>query len=209
MLSFFPFLSRSLHLLAMGSLILLASCKVRDDKAGNPGGSEASPPSDSASFLPQESGATPSPDPAEAPASRPPLSSPDKPEDFARWERDPVRAKRKSELLDRPLLVLFTGLAWSTNARRRGEEVFLSKSFNALARDRLTVLYLDFPPNTRDAPQAMQYFKDYYKVQGLPSVLILQKDGTVAFRKTGYVPGKAKDYFAELEKAVQALPRPK
>jgi hypothetical protein len=190
------------------ALALLGACKVQDPSPGDSGATDDDASSDAASFLPDGSESPPSPDPAAAPDSRPPLSSPEKPEDFARWERDPVRAKRKSELLDRPLLVLFTGLAWSTNARRLGEEVFLSKSFNALARDRLTLLYLDFPQNTRDAPQALQYFKDYYKVQGLPSVIILQKDGTVAFRKTGYVPGKAKDYFAELEKAVQALPRP-
>lgn len=161
------------------------------------------------SFLPQDSVNHPAPDETSASATpRPPLSSPSRPEDFARWERDPARAKRKSELLNRPLLILFTGLSWSDNARKLGEEVFLSKSFNALARERLTLLYLDFPENARDAPQPVQYFKDYYKVQGIPSVVILQKDGTVAYRKTGYVPGKAQDYFNDLKTAVESLAKP-
>ncbi len=139
-------------------------------------------------------------------APRPTLSTPDRPEDFAKWERDPARAKRKSELLKRPLLILFTGLSWSSNAKLLGEEVFLSKSFNGLARENLTLLYLDFPQNPRDAAPALQKFKEYYDVRGFPTVLILNSDGTVAYRRTGYVPGKAQDYFRELETAILRLP---
>ena len=187
------------------ALIVLSGCQA--PPSGPAPGDLPAPDSGTASFLPQDSALQPSEAPANAPP-RPPLSSPEHPEDFARWERDPARAKRKSELLHRPLLILFTGLSWSANARKLGEEVFLSKSFNALARERLTLLYLDFPQNARDAPQTLQYFKEYYKVQGLPSVVILNEDGTVGFRKTGYVPGKAQDYFNELKTAVESLAKP-
>lgn len=153
-----------------------------------------------ASFLPDDADPAPLPD-----TTRPPISTPERPEDFAKWERDPLRAKRKSELLRRPLLILFTGLEWSTNARLLGEEVFLSKSFNALARENLTLLYLDFPQNPRDAPESLQQFKEYYRVKGCPSVVILKPDGSVAYRRSGYTPGKAQDYFRDLEGAVRAL----
>jgi len=37
----------------------------------------------------------------------------------------------------------------------------LSKSFDALARENLTLLYLDFPQNPSDAQPEVQRFKDY------------------------------------------------
>ena len=183
---------------------LVSSCQspsAAAASAANP------PPEDTAAFLPPDvaSASSRSPESSEPVGPRPALSTPVKPEDFARWERDPARAKRKSELLNRPLLVLFTGLSWSSNARLLGEEVFLSKSFNTLAREHLTLLYLDFPQNPSDAPPEVQRFKNYYEVKGLPSVIILTSDGKIGYRRTGYAPGKAQDYFKELEKAVLGL----
>lgn len=185
--------------------LVLCSCRAPSAlSAGESGAATPEPPDDSTSFLPED----PSQPGASPETPRPTLSSPQRPEDFARWERDPARAKRKSELLGRPLLILFTGLSWSTNAKLLGEEVFLSKSFNRLAREHLTLLYLDFPQNPREAPAALQQFKTYYDVRGFPSVLILRPDGSVAYRRTGYVPGKAQDYFRELETAVRQLTAP-
>jgi hypothetical protein len=178
------------------ALLLLCACQAPSGaSATSSEGADAT----TASFLPDHTS------PPEAP--RPALSTPDRPEDFAKWERDPARAKRKSELLDRPLLILFTGLSWSSNAKLLGEEVFLSKSFNGLARENLTLLYLDFPQNPRDAHPALQQFKEYYDVRGFPTVLILNPDGSVGYRRTGYVPGKAQDYFRELETAIRKLPK--
>jgi hypothetical protein len=102
------------------------------------------------------------------------------------------------------LLVLFTGLEWSENARLLGEEVFLSKSFNALAREHLVLLFLDFPQNPGEAPEALRRFKEHYRVSGFPSVLLLSPDGTVLHRQPGYRPGRAQDYFEELRAAVLA-----
>ncbi|MBU6301723.1 MAG: thioredoxin family protein [Verrucomicrobia bacterium] len=182
--------------------LLPCGCQSPDVSSPEAPGPEPAAHEDTASsFLPETQPAAGAlPDPA-----RPTLSTPQRPEDFARWERDPARAKRKSELLGRPLLILFTGLSWSSNAKLLGEEVFLSKSFNRLARENLTLLYLDFPQNPREAPAALQQFKTYYDVRGFPSVLILHPDGSTAYRRTGYVPGKAQDYFRELENAVRQL----
>jgi len=77
----------------------------------------------------------------------------------------------------------------------------LSKSFDALARENLTLLYLDFPQNpVTPSPRS--------SVQGLLPKSKESRgddpasDGKVGYRRTGSTPGKAQDYFKELEKAV-------
>jgi len=197
-------------LLSAAALALLVSCQTTgttsadgttEDAPAPDSDSDSDSDSDPFSFLPDDM----TPDASEASESaRPALSTPDRPEDFARWERHPVRARDKARALKRPLLVLFTGLAWSENARLLGEEVFLSKSFNALAREHLVLLFLDFPQNPGAAPEALQRFKEHYRVSGIPSILLLSTDGTVLHRQSGYPPGKAQDYFAELRAAVLA-----
>jgi len=152
------------------------------------------------SFLPDEL------DPANAGPEGPPNQGRRdlKAEEYAHWETNPARAMSKARALDRPLLLLFTALSWSRNARLLGEEVFLSRSFNELARKHLVIVYLDFPKNTSEAPRSHRKLKKHYDVSGLPAVVLVDGEGRLLFETTGYTPGKARDYFRELEDAVLA-----
>lgn len=121
---------------------------------------------------------------------------------FAKWETNPARALSKAKGLDRPVLLLFTALEWSPNARKLGDEVFASQSFNEFAHENLVLTYLDYPRDKLDTPDSMRRAKEKYSVTGYPTILLLNPDGSELYRKTGYLAGKSRDYYAEIRKEV-------
>lgn len=125
---------------------------------------------------------------------------------FVGWERHPGKAMREAREKDRPLLVLFTALAWSDNAKKLGDEVFLSRTFNDFAREKLVMTFLDYPQSISSAPESMQMMKERYRVTGYPTILLLDHKGKEIWRKSGYVPGKAQDYFDDLSEALERIP---
>tara|TARA_R110002096_G_scaffold273422_3_gene467222 strand:- start:11413 stop:11991 length:579 start_codon:yes stop_codon:yes gene_type:complete len=125
---------------------------------------------------------------------------------FVGWERHPGKAMQDARKQDRPLLILFTALSWSENARKLGDEVFLSRTFNDFARKELVMSFLDYPQSISSAPESMQMMKERYRITGYPTIVLLDHKGKELWRRSGYVPGKAKDYFEELRGAVEGIP---
>ncbi len=128
--------------------------------------------------------------------------------EFVGWNRHPGDAMKEARSQGRPLLILFTALSWSENARKLGDEVFLSRTFNDLARDQFVLAFLDYPQSLNDAPRSMQMMKERYRIKGYPTIVLLDHDGKELWRRSGYVPGKAQDYFGELEAAMNRLKWP-
>jgi hypothetical protein len=145
------------------------------------------------SFLPKEL----RPD---ATVGTPPPREPEKASDFrvAKWDENPSRAIRKADALGRPMLLLFTALEWNENAHKLGNEVFLTKTFNEFANEHLILTFLDYARKPLDIPDVLRAMKKQYKVTGFPTLLLLDSKGKEIFRKTGYRPGRARDYFNEL-----------
>ena len=166
---------------------------------GDPAVEEGGPGLDSVdtggSFLPENLARA-----AEASAQRHP------PEDapkfrLATWERNPSRAISKAKVLDRPMVLLFTGLEWNENAYLLSREVFLTRTFNDFARAHLTLCFVDYPENILKAPDSARALKTKYGVHGYPTLLLLDANGREIHRQTGYRPGRARDYFNQLRRA--------
>ncbi len=191
-----PAARTSLSLSAVALLLsLMPACLSRDEGGSPDPASDGSAPTEAGSFLPSDlPPAQPSP---------PPPGANLRPEEVARWERNPDRAFHKAKALDRPLLMLFTGLAWSENARTLGDEVFLSRSFNAFARQELALAFLDYPRNPSNAPPALRKLKERFRVSGFPTIIVLDPSGLEIHRQTGYAEGKPRDYFEELHRALK------
>ena len=122
--------------------------------------------------------------------------------ELATWDRNPSRAISKAKALKRPLMLLFTGLSWNENAYKLSHEVFLTKTFNEFASEHLILSFLDYPQSLIDAPDSMRAMKEKYKVHGYPTLLLLDPNGLEIYRRSGYRPGRARDYFNELRLAV-------
>lgn len=138
----------------------------------------------------------------ESPTPIEPQPTPDEPEEpefrVANWDRNPSRAIRKADALNRPMVLLFTALEWNENAHKLSNEVFLTKTFNEFANQHLILSFLDYPRKPLDTPDIMRRIKEKYRINGFPTLLLLDSEGNEVFRKKGYRPGRARDYFNEL-----------
>ena len=122
--------------------------------------------------------------------------------DYATWESNPRDAMRRAIALDRPLLILLTAPSWSENSQKFNHEVVLSQTFNDFVRDKLVLSFLDYPQRITNAPDSMRKFKERYQVRGYPTILLLDHEGRELWRRTGYSPGRAKDYFEDFKTAI-------
>ncbi len=120
------------------------------------------------------------------------------------WERNAVLAFHKAKTLQRPLLLLFTA-QWNNLCQKLSEEVFVSKTFNAFAKENCVICFVDYPQNSRDASESMLRVKEKFQVRGYPSLIIFDPDGNVVQQMTGYRPGRAIAYYNELFSIVDPL----
>ncbi len=177
--------------------LILAGCATDEEQ---PAEADAAP-AEEPSFLPQ--GFDPGAGIASTPSNLPERDYSSI--QFVGWERHPGRAMQAARSQQRPLLILFTALAWNENAKKLGDEVFLSRTFNNFARKNLVLSFLDYPQSVGQAPDSMRMMKERYEVTGFPTLLLLDHAGKELWRRKGYVPGKARDYFEELQTAVERI----
>ncbi len=124
--------------------------------------------------------------------------------DSAWWEVNPSFAFARSQLLQRPLLLLFTG-EWNSRAVALSDEVFASNSFSELAKDRLVVCYLKYPRNVTEASRANRRLKEKFKVRGYPNVLLFHPNGELVSGIRGYRTGRPVDYFHRLKGEISSI----
>lgn len=103
---------------------------------------------------------------------------------------------------NKPVLIDFTGSDWCGWCMKLDREVFSAADFKNYAAQKLILLKVDFPrEKAQSALEKAQNEKlaAQYRVQGYPTVIILNPDGSKA-GELGYLPGGPKAFIAELEK---------
>lgn len=120
------------------------------------------------------------------------------------WEVNPHYAFALAQRLQRPLLLLFTA-RWNPKSLKLSEEVFATKSFNDLAKHHVVICYLDYPQNLTDAHPALRRWKEQFRVNGYPNLLVFDPEGNVVQDLTGYTTGKPVTYFNRLKGVVMPL----
>lgn len=127
--------------------------------------------------------------------------------DEGAWiKNDFAAAKAKAQKENKNILVDFSGSDWCGWCIKLDKEVFSTPEFTDAASKEYVLAVLDFPrkPENRakiPAEQAAANEKmiQEFKVQGFPTVLIMNKDGELMGR-TGYAPGGPDAYLKSLEK---------
>lgn len=118
----------------------------------------------------------------------------------AEWLTDFETAKKASAERGVPILVDFSGSDWCGWCIKLDKEVFTQEAFKAYAKDNLTLFLADFP-SKKELPEAVvtqnAELQAKYKVEGFPTVLLLDAKGEVIAR-TGYRPGGAEEYVGHL-----------
>ncbi|MBP7310054.1 MAG: thioredoxin family protein [Candidatus Cloacimonetes bacterium] len=122
------------------------------------------------------------------------------------WITDYNNALAIAKEMNRPVLVNFTGSDWCSWCIKLNKEVFSLDAFQKYAKENLVLLKLDFPrslPQTPEMKAANEKLRDQYGVQGYPTILLVDSEGT-EINRTGYQPGGAEAYVKHLQSLLAA-----
>ncbi len=119
------------------------------------------------------------------------------------WLTDLPAAKTKAKAENKLVLMDFTGSDWCPPCKKLKKDVFSSAEFAAFAQASLVLVELDFP-QSKQQPEALKKanaaLSERYKIEGYPTVIILDGDGKELKREVGYDGTSAKGYVAKLKK---------
>lgn len=121
----------------------------------------------------------------------------------AGWTDDFNAAKKRAADEGKDLFVLFTGSDWCGWCIRLKDEVFSKAGFIEKLSENFIPVFIDVPNDqsllSELAKKQNRPLADRYKIQGFPTVLLMDCDG-IAFAQTGYLAGGAKKYLENVAK---------
>lgn len=121
------------------------------------------------------------------------------------WEDDFDKGLAKAKAAGKPALVDFTGSDWCIWCKRLDAEIFSKQEFKDYVKDKFQLVEVDFPqlkPLPQKKAEAHEALAKKYKIEGFPTVLVLDGSGKEIGR-LGYVEGGPKAFIAELEKVAK------
>ncbi len=133
------------------------------------------------------------------------------------WEQSETIAKRRAAREGKPILIWFTNSANSAMCKALSQELLATSEFGAWATDHLVRLKIDMnleaslndPDITLDQKEAKRIdvanyntdIKKRYKVQGHPTLVMLNSSGEVVGKYTGYSRGESKELWGRMKHA--------
>src|ERR1051325_3991293 len=124
------------------------------------------------------------------------------------WSEDLPKAQARAKAEGKFVLIHFSGSDWCGWCIKLRKEVFLKPEFEAYARSNLVLVGIDFPKRKLQ-PAALQaanqQLAEQFKVQGFPTLLLLDSQGTRG-GQLSYGQGGPKAFVAEVEKIIHPQP---
>ena len=121
------------------------------------------------------------------------------------WLTDWNDAMKTADVLNRSVLVDFTGSDWCIWCKKLEEEVFGKGEFLEYAKKNLVLLKVDFPRDIEQSEELQKFNEQKmkeYGIQGFPTIVLVNSKGEEIAR-TGYRPGGAKEYVKHLQELLQ------
>jgi protein disulfide-isomerase len=120
------------------------------------------------------------------------------------WMTDLPKAQARAKAEKKLLLMDFTGSDWCPPCMALKKNVLSSPEFEKFAKDNLVLVEVDFPnskPQTGELKKANQALSDKFKVEGFPTLIVLDSNGKELSRNLG-IDGidKPKGLISKLEK---------
>src|SRR5271168_4409391 len=122
----------------------------------------------------------------------------------AQWLTSVPDAQAQAKKENKLVLMDFTGSDWCSWCKKLDAEVFSKPEFADYAKKNLVLVQVDFPNNkeqSADLKKANQALQEKYKVNGFPTLIVVNADGKVVWQQVGCLAGGPPAVIAELEKA--------
>jgi thioredoxin-related protein len=114
----------------------------------------------------------------------------------ADWTTDYKAALSQAKSQKKLVLLDFTGSDWCGYCKLLDKEVLAQPSFKDFADKNYVQVTLDFP-HGKELPDELKQQNDalakQFKIEGFPTLIVLNPDGTELGRQVGYNPGSGSD----------------
>ncbi len=118
------------------------------------------------------------------------------------WKANLPEAKTRAAKNGKLVFVDFTGSSWCPPCIALHEHVLTQKEFLDYAEQNFELVALDFPRDTSKAPKTLNEAALKYKVEGFPTIIVMEANGRELHRLVGFNYKNAKAYTADLKKAL-------
>jgi protein disulfide-isomerase len=115
---------------------------------------------------------------------------------------DLPKAEALAKSQNKIVLMDFTGSDWCPWCIKFDKEVLNTPEFQDYAAKNVVLVELDYPNKTvqsDDLKKANAALRDQYKIEGFPTLVVLDKDGKEIGRQVGYSEGGPKAFIAKLD----------
>ena len=119
------------------------------------------------------------------------------------WREDYPGALAQAQSEGKLVLLDFTGSDWCSWCMKFKKEVLDMPEFQDYAAKSVVLVELDFPnkkEQTDDLKKANAALKSKYKINGFPTLVVLDQNGKEIGRQVGYAKGGPQAFIAKLEK---------
>lgn len=118
------------------------------------------------------------------------------------WLTSLPNAEAEAKAENKIVLMDFTGSDWCPWCIKFDNEVLDTPEFRDFAATNVVLVQLDFPEKKAlpdDLKKANDALQTQYKVDGFPTLVVLDKNGKEIGRQVGYSPGGPAAFIAKLE----------
>ena len=118
------------------------------------------------------------------------------------WLTDLPKAQAQAKKDGKLVMMDFTGSDWCGWCIKLHNEVFSKPEFAEYAKKNLVLVQVDFPrkkPQTEELKKANESLQEKYKIQGYPTIIVLNGEGKKV-GELGYQPGGPAAFIASLDK---------
>jgi thioredoxin-related protein len=121
----------------------------------------------------------------------------------AEWLTDLPKALEKAKAEKKLVLMEFTGSDWCPPCKALHKNVMTSPAFEAYAATNLVLVELDFPHKKEQSDELKKSnaaLAEKYKVEGYPTVIVLDENGKELSKDVGYGGEKPEQIIEKLSK---------
>ncbi|MFK7852077.1 MAG: thioredoxin family protein [Akkermansiaceae bacterium] len=118
------------------------------------------------------------------------------------WLTDFEAAKAQAKKEGKPIFINFTGTDWCGWCIRLEKEVFEKEEFKKYAKESLVLMEVDFPRKKKLPKEVAEQNKKLdkeFKIEGYPTLYLLDADGKKISGDVGYREGGAAAYVEHLK----------